>query len=218
VMQSLPPGMQHRNRADLSAEITRIGGDAVQRLGRSTKQNGVDHRLVVVSGASNPRVSGAAGSFWVRPPVARDGMEPPFRWRRRGMGSRRRTDRLTELRASATPTVPWQVRYRRRAPHRAGHECRTSILPIRAFVYGAAATGQRRPRYQVACFCVPAAACRLSSAAAVTADRSTAPTAVPGGHGARRCGRRASATGGPAMPGRCMRRRWPAGGRGREKK
>ncbi len=33
-----------------------------------------------------------------------------------------------------------QVLYRRRAPHRAGHECRTSILPMRAFVYVAAVT------------------------------------------------------------------------------
>ena len=38
-----------------------------------------------------------------------------------------------------------QVLYRRRAPHRAGHECRTSILPMRAFVYAAAAMpGMRR--------------------------------------------------------------------------
>jgi hypothetical protein len=36
VMQSLPPGVQHRDRADLGAEITRIGGDAAQRLGRGT--------------------------------------------------------------------------------------------------------------------------------------------------------------------------------------
>jgi hypothetical protein len=46
VMQSLPPGMQHRDRTDLGAEVAGIGGDAAQRLGRGTEQNGVDHRLV----------------------------------------------------------------------------------------------------------------------------------------------------------------------------
>jgi len=36
-----------------------------------------------------------------------------------------------------------QVLHRRRAPHRAGHECRTNILPMAAFVYAAFATTGR---------------------------------------------------------------------------
>ena len=47
MVQRLSPGMQHRDRADLGAEVARVGGDAAQRLRRRAEQNGVDHRLVV---------------------------------------------------------------------------------------------------------------------------------------------------------------------------
>ena len=36
-MQSLSPGMQHRDRADLGAKVAGVGGDAAQRLRRGTK-------------------------------------------------------------------------------------------------------------------------------------------------------------------------------------
>jgi hypothetical protein len=49
---------------------------------------------------------------------------------------------------------------RRRAPHRAGHECRASILPNMAFVHISSATRYRPSRYQAACSYVPAAVCR----------------------------------------------------------
>lgn len=47
VVQGLSPGMQHGYRADLGAEMARIGGDVAQRLGRRAEQNGVDHALVL---------------------------------------------------------------------------------------------------------------------------------------------------------------------------
>ena len=47
VVQRLPPGVQHRDRADLGAEVARVGGDAAQRLRRRAEQDGVDDRLVV---------------------------------------------------------------------------------------------------------------------------------------------------------------------------
>ena len=47
VLQRLSPGVQHGDRADLGAEVARVGGDAAQRLGRGAEQDGVDHRLVV---------------------------------------------------------------------------------------------------------------------------------------------------------------------------
>jgi len=53
-----------------------------------------------------------------------------------------------------------QVLYRRRAPHRAGHECRTSILPMRAFVYAAAAALERPRLHLAVCSCAPAAEAR----------------------------------------------------------
>src|SRR6516164_7153248 len=55
VVQGLSPTMQHRDRADLSSEISRIGGDSAQRLCRCVKQNGVDDRLVVQCDFSNRR-------------------------------------------------------------------------------------------------------------------------------------------------------------------
>jgi KaiC/GvpD/RAD55 family RecA-like ATPase len=47
MVQRLSPGVQHRDRADLGAEVARVDGDAVQRLRRRAEQNGVDRRLVV---------------------------------------------------------------------------------------------------------------------------------------------------------------------------
>src|SRR5215472_17629424 len=47
VMQGLLPTMQHRDRADLGTKIAGIGSDAVQRLRRGVKQDGVDDRFVV---------------------------------------------------------------------------------------------------------------------------------------------------------------------------
>lgn len=41
--------MQHRDDADLGAEMSGIGGDRAQRLGRRPEQHGVDQRLVVKS-------------------------------------------------------------------------------------------------------------------------------------------------------------------------
>jgi len=45
-VQRLSPGVQHRDRADLGAEVASVGGNAAQRLCRGAKQNGVDCRLV----------------------------------------------------------------------------------------------------------------------------------------------------------------------------
>ena len=39
--------MEHGDKTDLGAEMTRIGGDCVQRLGRGLEQDGVDRRLVL---------------------------------------------------------------------------------------------------------------------------------------------------------------------------
>jgi hypothetical protein len=41
------PGVEHRDEADLGAEMLRVGGDRAQCLGRRAEQNGVDPRLVV---------------------------------------------------------------------------------------------------------------------------------------------------------------------------
>jgi hypothetical protein len=38
--------VQHRDRADLGAEITRVGGNLARCLGRRVEQDGIDHRLV----------------------------------------------------------------------------------------------------------------------------------------------------------------------------
>jgi hypothetical protein len=74
------------------------------------------------------------------------------------------------------------VLHRRRAPHRAGHECRTTILPMVAFVYAAVATTGRASRGLAASFCVQGAGGRRSSAAVATEARSTA---APSAHGKR---------------------------------
>jgi hypothetical protein len=47
MMQRLSPGVQHRDGADLGAEVARVGGNAAQRLRRHAEQDGVDRRLVV---------------------------------------------------------------------------------------------------------------------------------------------------------------------------
>ena len=52
VVQGLPPGVQHRHRADLGAEMARIGGDVAQCLGRGAEQDGVDRRAC--SGTRSP--------------------------------------------------------------------------------------------------------------------------------------------------------------------
>ena len=45
--QSLSPGVQHGEEADLCAEMIGIGGDGAQRLGRRAEQDVVDHGLVL---------------------------------------------------------------------------------------------------------------------------------------------------------------------------
>jgi len=98
-----------------------------------------------------------------------------------------------------------EVLYRRRAPHRAGHECRTSILPMRAFVYAAAAMPGRPGVFLAVCSCALVAETRWSFAAAATAGRSTARRAALRGHGNGRCRRlvggiRRARVGGGGMP------------------
>ena len=47
MMEILSPGVEHRDQADLGAEMLWIGGDDAQRLGRRREQDGVDGVLVV---------------------------------------------------------------------------------------------------------------------------------------------------------------------------
>ena len=47
IVKVLAPAVQHRDEADLGAEMLGIGGDRAQRLGRRPEQDGVDHRLVL---------------------------------------------------------------------------------------------------------------------------------------------------------------------------
>ena len=47
VVQVLAPAVQHRDQADLGAQMFGIGGDRAQRLGRGPEQDRVDHRLVL---------------------------------------------------------------------------------------------------------------------------------------------------------------------------
>lgn len=47
VVKVLAPAVQYRDEADLGAEMSGIGGDPAQRLGRSLEQDRVDHRLVM---------------------------------------------------------------------------------------------------------------------------------------------------------------------------
>jgi hypothetical protein len=48
VEQVLAPGVQDREKADLSAQVLGIGGDGVQRLAGDAKQQVVDQPLVLV--------------------------------------------------------------------------------------------------------------------------------------------------------------------------
>ncbi len=75
-----------------------------------------------------------------------------------------------------------QVLHRRRTPHRAGHECRTNILPISAFVYAAFATTGRASGGLAVSSCAQGAGSRRSSAAVATAARFTA---APSAHSKR---------------------------------
>jgi hypothetical protein len=44
--ESLSPGVQHCEEADLCAEMCGVGGDGAKRLGRSAEEDAVDHRFV----------------------------------------------------------------------------------------------------------------------------------------------------------------------------
>ena len=47
VLQGLAPGVQHRDDADLGAEVTRVGRNGAQRRGRAAEQDVVDDALVL---------------------------------------------------------------------------------------------------------------------------------------------------------------------------
>jgi hypothetical protein len=47
VVQCLPPGVQHRNRAGLGAEVAAVSGNLAKGLGGSAEENGIDDLLVV---------------------------------------------------------------------------------------------------------------------------------------------------------------------------
>ena len=47
VLQGLTPGVQHRDEADLGAEVSRVGRDGAQRRGRAAEQDVVDGALVL---------------------------------------------------------------------------------------------------------------------------------------------------------------------------
>ena len=87
---------------------------------------------------------------------------------RLGMPARRRVSGFgDDIAASACQSsgkhgadLNLEVLYRRRAPHRAGHECRTSILPMRAFVYAAAAMPGRPRVFLAVCSYAAVAAAR----------------------------------------------------------
>ena len=59
-----------------------------------------------------------------------------------------------------------QVLLRRRAPHRAGHECRAIILPMRTFVHAFSTIAGEASRDQAVFSCAPVVASKSSSAAA----------------------------------------------------
>ena len=46
-LQVLAPGVEHSDKADLGAEMARIGGDRAQCFGRGPEQDGVDRCLVL---------------------------------------------------------------------------------------------------------------------------------------------------------------------------
>jgi hypothetical protein len=47
LLQGLPPGVQHRDCADLCTEVTWVGSDVAHHIGRSAEQDGVDRALVL---------------------------------------------------------------------------------------------------------------------------------------------------------------------------
>jgi hypothetical protein len=53
VGESLAPTVQHCDEADLSAQMSGIGGDRAQRLGRRLEQDRVERRLVVEGDRGN---------------------------------------------------------------------------------------------------------------------------------------------------------------------
>ena len=87
-----------------------------------------------------------------------------------------------------------QVLHRRRAPHRAGHACRATILPTMAFVHAVSATQGGPTGYRAVFSCAQVAATRRSFAVAATAVRSTASAPVPGRLGDERSSRPDGAT------------------------
>ena len=54
-MQVLPPGMQHRDEADLGIQMSGIGGQRAQRLGDGAKQGRID-RLLILEGNLGDRL------------------------------------------------------------------------------------------------------------------------------------------------------------------
>ena len=48
MQQVLAPGVQHREEADLGAQVLGVGGDRAQRLGGGAEQHVVDDGLVLV--------------------------------------------------------------------------------------------------------------------------------------------------------------------------
>jgi hypothetical protein len=59
VLQGLPPGVQHGDRADLGAEMARVGGHVAQRGGGGAEQDGVDDARLLwnaISAAAGGRV------------------------------------------------------------------------------------------------------------------------------------------------------------------
>jgi hypothetical protein len=79
----------------------------------------------------------------------------------------------------------WQVSYQRRAPHRAGHECRGIISLVAEFVHTLPAVNGLTRRL-LGSFCVGAAVLRCSCVGAATEARSTAREVAPSKPGATR--------------------------------
>ena len=47
VQQVLAPGVQHRQKAGLRSQMTRVGGDLLQRLGHRAEQQAVKYSLIL---------------------------------------------------------------------------------------------------------------------------------------------------------------------------
>ena len=147
------------------------GGRAIGRR-PPPPTRGFSPPLTTVSGGENPRVDGGGRHSAVCPGggaaslEGRGQMVERGRWR---TGSRSGGDRIRESGGRRGKTLPDlvgkhgaalnpQVLKRRRVPHRAGHACRTSILPMRALVHAASAAQGRSSRYRAVCFCARVAA------------------------------------------------------------